>query len=121
MSRLCSTIKAMAYDEELAARIRDVLAGEPGLTERRMFGGLAFLLDGHMTVAASGREDGLLLRVDPALQEDLLAEPHTDPFVMHERTMRGWLRVLPAGCRTDPELERWVGLGVSHVRTLPPK
>jgi TfoX/Sxy family transcriptional regulator of competence genes len=111
----------MAYDEELAARVRDVLVGEPGLTERKMFGGLAFLIDGHMTVAASGQEDGLLLRVDPALQEELLAEPHTDPFVMQDRTMRGWLRVKPAGFTTEPELERWVGLGVGFVRTLPPK
>jgi TfoX/Sxy family transcriptional regulator of competence genes len=110
----------MAYDERLAARLRDHLAGEPGLSEQRMFGGLAFLVHGNMAVAASA-EGGLLLRVDPDRTEELLAEPHTDPFVMRGRRMAGWMRVLPEGLGSDADLARWAGLGVEHARRLPPK
>lgn len=106
----------MAYDEELAARIRDHVSGEPGLTEQRMFGGLAFLVNGNMAVAASS-QGGLLLRVPPERTEELLAEPHTDSFVMGDREMNGWLRVDPPAS----DLERWVDIGVSHARSLPPK
>jgi TfoX/Sxy family transcriptional regulator of competence genes len=110
----------MAYDELLAARIRDLLAGEPGVTERKMFGGLAFLVRGNMAVAAS-HEGGILLHVDPDRTEALLAEPHTDPFVMRGRRMAGWMRVLADGLESDQELERWAGLGVTYARSLPPK
>lgn len=110
----------MAYDEELAARIRDVVLGEPGLSEKKMFGGLAFLVGGHLAVAASN-EGGLLVRADPARCDELLAEPHTDPFVMRGRRMSGWLRVLPAGVANDTYLERWTEIGVSYARSLPPK
>lgn len=110
----------MTYDEQLAGRLRDLLTGEPGLTERKMFGGLAFLIHGNMAVAASS-QGGLLLRCDPARREQLLAEPHTDAFVMNNREMAGWLRVDAAGVGDDAALERWVEVGSGWARTLPPK
>jgi hypothetical protein len=110
----------MAYDEELAGRIRDLLDGEPGLAEKKMFGGLAFLVHGNMAVAASN-EGGLLLRTDPDETEQHLAHPHTDPFVMRGREMAGWMRVVPEGLGTDVELRRWVNVGVTYARSLPPK
>jgi TfoX/Sxy family transcriptional regulator of competence genes len=110
----------MAYDEDLANRIREALAGEDGVTEQRMFGGLAFLIGGHMAVAASGA-GGLMLRVDPEETDALLAEPHAQPFEMRGRTMDGWLRVDEAGVRSQPDLEPWVRRGVAHARSLPPK
>jgi hypothetical protein len=110
----------MAYDEELADRIRDLVEGEPGLTEKKMFGGLAFLVNGNMAIAASS-EGGLLLRVDPDETEQHLAHPHTDAFVMRGRDMNGWLRVVPEGLGTDVELQRWARIGVSYARSLPPK
>jgi TfoX/Sxy family transcriptional regulator of competence genes len=110
----------MAYDEQLAARIRDIVTGEPGVSERKMFGGLAFLVNGNMAVAAS-HEGGILLHVDPEQTEALLAEPFTDPFVMRGRRMAGWLRVLPEGLEDDADLERWAGLGITYARGLPPK
>lgn len=110
----------MTYDTQLADRLREILAGEPGLTEQKMFGGLAFLVGGNMAVAAS-REGGLLVRTDPGRTEDLLGEPHTSPFVMGEREMRGWLRVEPEGVVADDALERWAGIGAGFARTLPPK
>ena len=110
----------MAYDEYLADRIRALVGGERGLTEQKMFGGLAFLIDGNMSVSASG-QGGLLLRVDPEQTDELLAEPHAQPFVMRGRAMDGWLRVDPAGLESDADLERWVTTGVAYARTLPPK
>jgi TfoX/Sxy family transcriptional regulator of competence genes len=110
----------MAYDEDLANRIRELLADEDGITEKKMFGGLAFLIGGNMSVSASG-QGGLLLRVDPAETEKLLEQPHAEPFVMRGRAMDGWLRVAPAGLRTKRELERWVARGVAYARSLPPK
>jgi TfoX/Sxy family transcriptional regulator of competence genes len=110
----------MAYDEELAARIRELVAGEPGLTEMKMFGGLAFLIHGNMSVSASGH-GGLLLRVDPAHTDELLAKPFAQPFEMRGRTMEGWLRVAPEGLREKRQLQRWVERGVAHARSLPPK
>jgi TfoX/Sxy family transcriptional regulator of competence genes len=110
----------MAYDEDLANRIREIVAGEDGITEKKMFGGLAFLIGGNMSVSASG-QGGLLLRVDPAETEALLAEPHAEPFVMRGRAMEGWLRVAPEGVRTKRELERWVARGVAYARLLPAK
>jgi TfoX/Sxy family transcriptional regulator of competence genes len=110
----------MAYDEELANRIREVVGGESGLTEKRMFGGLAFLIDGNMAVGASSK-GGLLLRVDPAQTEALIDEPHVGRFEMRGREMNGWLRVDPAAVSTDAELRRWVRHGVDYARSLPPK
>lgn len=111
---------AMAYDEELADRIRDVVEGEPGLSEKKMFGGLAFLIDGHMAAAASSK-GGMLLRVDPAQTESLLREPHVGRFEMGGREMDGWLRVDQEEVATDDALQHWVGLGVAYCRSLPPK
>jgi TfoX/Sxy family transcriptional regulator of competence genes len=110
----------MAYDEELADRIRELIAGEPGVTEQRMFGGLAFLVRGNMSVAASG-QGGLMVRVDPDDTEALLEQPHAQPFVMRGREMRGWLRVESDGVRTKRQLAPWVKRGVAYARSLPPK
>lgn len=115
-----SIISNVAYDEQLAERLRETLAGESGLTEKRMFGGLAFLINGNMSVSASS-EGGLLLRVAPDQTDALLEEAHARPFVMRGRAMQGWMRVAPEGLRTKRELERWVKLGVSYARSLPPK
>src|SRR3712207_1477627 len=100
----------MAYDEDLAHRIRELIAGEPGVTEQRMFGGLAFLVGGNMSVAASG-QGGLMVRVDPEATDDLLSAPHARPFEMRGRPMRGWLRVGADGVRTRQDLEPWVRRG----------
>ena len=110
----------MAYDEELAERLRAVLAREKGLTEKRMFGGLAFLLGGHMAVAASGK-GGLLLRCDPAVTETLVTEPGAGRFVMRGKEMDGWLYVATEAVEDDAALQRWVSHGVDYVRGLPPK
>jgi TfoX/Sxy family transcriptional regulator of competence genes len=110
----------MAYDEDLANRIRELVSAEPGLVEKRMFGGMAFLIDGNMSVSASG-QGGLLLRVDPAETDALLSKPHAKPFEMRGRTMDGWLRVEPEGVKTKRQLEPWVARGVSYARSLPKK
>jgi len=110
----------MAYDEDLAERIRDLVRQEAGLTEQKMFGGLAFLINGNMSVSASG-QGGLLLRVDPEETDALLDEAHAQPFVMRGRARDGWLRVDRAGLESDADLERWVARGVGYARTLPPK
>jgi TfoX/Sxy family transcriptional regulator of competence genes len=113
-------MRPMAYDEDLANRIRELVAGEPDLTEKRMFGGLAFLIGGNMSVAASG-QGGLMVRVDPDETEALVAKPHAQPFVMRGREMKGWLRVGEEGVRTKRLLEPWVRRGVAYARSLPPK
>ena len=110
----------MAYDEDLANRIRELVADEDGLTEQKMFGGLAFLIGGNMAVAASG-QGGLMVRVDPAETEALLSKPHVRPFEMRGREMQGWLRVEDAGVRTKRQLEPWVKTGAAYARSLPPK
>ena len=110
----------MAYDEDLEARVRDAVAGEPGLSEQRMFGGLAFLVHRHMAVAASG-QGGLLARVAPEETDALLAEEHVGPMEMRGRQMEGWLRVEDAGVRAQRQLEPWVRRGVTYTRSLPPK
>ena len=110
----------MAYDEDLANRIRELVLMEPGVTEQRMFGGLAFLINGNMSVSASG-QGGLLLRVDPVETDSLLGKPHARPFEMRGRVMEGWLRVDPDGVRTKGQLERWVARGVAYARSLPRK
>jgi TfoX/Sxy family transcriptional regulator of competence genes len=110
----------MAYDEDLANRIRELIAGEAGVTEKKMFGGLAFLIGGNMAVSASG-QGGLMVRVDPAQTEELVAKPHAGPFEMRGRSMDGWLRVDDEGVRTKRLLEPWVKRGVAYARSLPPK
>ncbi len=110
----------MAYDVELANRIRHVVEAEPGLTEKRMFGGLAFLIRGNMAVSASSR-GGLLLRIDPADAESLVSEPHARRFEMRGREMDGWLRVDAQGLESDDDLRRWVSHGVAYARSLPTK
>ena len=110
----------MAYDEDLADRIRELIAAEPDVTEKKMFGGLAFLVGGNMSVSASG-QGGLMVRVDPAETDALLAKPHAQPFAMRGREMQGWLRVDAEGVRTKRQLEPWVRRGVAYARSLPPK
>jgi TfoX/Sxy family transcriptional regulator of competence genes len=110
----------VAYDEDLANRIRELVSNEPGLTEKKMFGGLAFLINGNMSVSASG-QGGLLLRVDPDQTDKLSEQKHAEPFVMRGRAMQGWLRVAPDGLRTKRDLERWVSRGVKYARSLPAK
>jgi TfoX/Sxy family transcriptional regulator of competence genes len=107
----------VAYDEDLANRIRELIAAEAGVTEKRMFGGLAFLVGGNMSVSASG-QGGLLLRCDPADTEALLQDPHAHPFEMRGRVMDGWLRVDPEGVRTKRELKPWVARSVAYARSL---
>ena len=115
-----SIISCVAYDEDLANRIRELIATEPGVTEKRMFGGLAFLVGGHMSVSASG-QGGLLIHVDRADTDALLAKPHARPMVMRGREMQGWLRVDAEGIQTKRQLERWVARGVDYARSLPVK
>ena len=110
----------MAYDTELVERIRELLAPERGVDEKRMFGGLAFLINGHMAVAAS-REGGLLVRVPPQETEKLLDRAHVNPMVMAGREARGWLRIDPEGLKIKRQLAGWVARGVNHVHSLPPK
>jgi TfoX N-terminal domain len=111
---------AMAYDEELAERVRNVLEGEPGLTEKHMFGGCAFLLDGNMAVSASG-QGGLLLRVPPGETSSMVDQPGASRFRMRGREMDGWLHLDSAAIDVDDDLRRWVSLGVRYARSLPPK
>jgi len=110
----------VAYDEALAERIRELVAGQRGLTEKKMFGGLAFLVGGNMAVAASG-QGGLLVRVDPAQSDDLVASTKAEPMVMRGREMQGWLRVDAEHVRTRPQLAKWVTLGTAFARSLPAK
>jgi TfoX/Sxy family transcriptional regulator of competence genes len=110
----------VAYDEDLANRIRELLAGEAGVSETKMFGGLAFLIGGNMAVAASG-QGGLMVRVEPEQTEELVAKPHAKPMVMRGREMDGWVRVDDEGVRTKRELEPWVKRGVTYARSLPAK
>jgi hypothetical protein len=111
-----------AYDEDLADRIREVLAelGVDGLREQKMFGGVAFLVGGHLAVGAS-REGGVLVSVDRGDTDALLGKPHTRPMVMRGRELAGWLRVDPEGVRTKRQLVPWVRRGVDHARSLPRK
>jgi hypothetical protein len=107
----------VAYDEDLANRIRELLAGERGVTEKKMFGGLAFLIGGRMSIAAS-RQGGVMVRVDPEESEALRKRAHTERMVMRGREMDGWLRVDPEGVRTKRQLEPWVKRGVGYARSL---
>jgi hypothetical protein len=110
----------MAYDQALADRIRQLIGAEPGLTERKMFGGLAFLVGGNMAVAASN-QGGAMVRVDPARSAGLVASTPATEVVMRGRAMPGWLSVEPGDLSTDAQLEPWVELGVGYARALPPK
>jgi TfoX/Sxy family transcriptional regulator of competence genes len=110
----------MAYDEDLANRIRELMGAEPDVTEMRMFGGLSFLVGGNMSVGASG-QGGLMVRVNPADTDALLEKAHARPFEMRGRAMQGWLRVDAEGVRTKRQLEPWVRRGVAYARSLPRK
>ena len=110
----------MAYDEDLADRIRELMAGERGLTEQKMFGGLAFLVGGNMAIAASG-QGGALVRVDPAESDRIVATTNAHPMEMRGRQMDGWLRVASEDLRTNRQLARWVTLGATYARSLPAK
>jgi TfoX/Sxy family transcriptional regulator of competence genes len=110
----------MAYDEGLANRIREAVAGEPGVTEKRMFGGLAFLVHGNMAVSASS-QGGLLLRIDPADAETLTKRPGVRRFEMRGREMDGWLGIDGDAVASDAELQRWVDTGLAYARSLPAK
>jgi TfoX/Sxy family transcriptional regulator of competence genes len=110
----------MAYDEELAGRIRELLGGEPDLVEKKMFGGLAFLVGGNMAVAASG-QGGVLVRVDPAQSDDFVATTSARPMDMRGRQMQGWLLVDADEVQTRAELAKWVERGASYARSLAAK
>jgi TfoX N-terminal domain len=110
----------MAYDDALARRIRDLIGPDPELTEKKMFGGLAFLIRGHMAISASG-QGGVLVHVDPGRGDDLVATTVAEVAVMRGREMSGWLRVAADDLATDDDLSPWVELGISRARSLPPK
>ena len=110
----------MTYDETIASRIRESLGAEADLTEKEMFGGLAFLIGGHMAVAASG-QGGLMVRCDPEQTNQLLHEPGTHPMEMQDREIDGWLRVDADAVAGEQELTTWVGRGAAYARSLPPK
>jgi TfoX/Sxy family transcriptional regulator of competence genes len=110
----------MAYDEDLANRVRELILMEPGVSEQRMFGGLTFLINGNMSVSVSGR-GGLMLRVDPSDTDALLRKEHVRVFEMRNRPMKGWLRVDAEGVRTKRQLQPWVKRGVAYASSLPSK
>jgi TfoX N-terminal domain len=110
----------MAYDERLAERVRELLAGEAGVREQPMFGGLSFLVGGNLAVAASSR-GGLLVRVGPDAFEDALARPGTSPMEMGGRRMKGWVFVAPEELGRRSQIAAWVERGVAFARSLPPK
>jgi TfoX/Sxy family transcriptional regulator of competence genes len=110
----------MAYDEDLAQRIREMLVDKPDITEKKMFGGLAFLIAGNMAVAASG-QGGLLVRVDPTKSDKVVATTTARPMEMRGRAMQGWLRVDADDVRTKRQLAKWVQVGTTYARSLPAK
>lgn len=110
----------MAYDQELAGRIRQLIGSDPDLTEKKMFGGLAFLISGNMAIAASS-QGGAMVRVDPRQSAALVAASAANVMVMRGRPMPGWLHVSPDHLRTDEDLTAWVDRGTGYARTLPPK
>jgi TfoX/Sxy family transcriptional regulator of competence genes len=110
----------MAYDEALAERVRELVQDTDGLSEKRMFGGLAFLVNGNMAVSASG-QGGLLLRVDPTETAELVDQPRVRRFEMRGREMDGWLRVDAGAAMPDDQLAVWVNRGLTYARSLPPK
>jgi TfoX/Sxy family transcriptional regulator of competence genes len=110
----------MAYDEDLADRIRELVGGHPDVTEKEMFGGLAFLIGGNMAVAASG-QGGVMVRVDPAQSDKLVAATNARNAEMRGRLMQGWLRIGPEHLRTKRQLAKWVHVGTEYARSLLPK
>ena len=110
----------MAYDEDLVNRIRELIGAERDVVEKKMFGGLAFLIGGHLSVSAS-RHGGAMIRVHPDDSDGLAAKPHVHVAVMRGRSMPGWLMVAPEGLRTRRQLEAWVRRGVAYARSLPAK
>jgi TfoX/Sxy family transcriptional regulator of competence genes len=110
----------MAYDEDLANRVREQLADEEGVTEKAMFGGLAFLLHGNMAISISSR-GGLMLRVGADAADEALSQPHTQQIEMRGRPMTGWIFVASEGVKTNRQLDAWVHRGVEFTGTLPPK
>ena len=110
----------MAYDHELAGRIRQLIGSDPELTEKKMFGGLAFLIRGNMAIAASS-EGGAMVRVDSAQSDALVATTKATPMNMRGRDMPGWLRVSADDLRTDDQLAPWIEIGTGYARSLPPK
>jgi TfoX/Sxy family transcriptional regulator of competence genes len=114
------TIAAVAFDEDLAGRIRELLQSEPNLAEKKMFGGLAFLVGGNMAIAASG-QGGILVRADPADSDGLVERTHAELAVMRGRPMSGWLRVDAEHLRTKRDLVKWVEIGTIYARSLPAK
>ena len=110
----------MAYDEELADRIRALLGNRAGLTEKKMFGGLGFMIGGNMAIAASG-QGGILVRVDPDESDDLVATTPAEPMEMRGHPMGGWLRVGTADVADDAALAEWVERGAAYAGSLPPK
>jgi TfoX/Sxy family transcriptional regulator of competence genes len=110
----------VAYDDMLAERVREVVGAEPGMTEKRMFGGLGFLLYGNLAVSASS-QGGLLVRIDPNEAESLTSNPHVRRFEMRGREMAGWLHVEAEALASDDELRRWVDKGVTYAQSLPAK
>jgi|ERR1700722_5299533 len=110
----------MAYDEDLAYRIRELLSDEPLLREKAMFGGLAFLIGGNMAISASG-QGGILVRVDPEQSDKLVTSSNAERAVMRGHPMDGWLRIAPEHVRTKRQLAKWAALGTAYARSLPPK
>jgi TfoX/Sxy family transcriptional regulator of competence genes len=110
----------VAYDEDLAERVRELIGADDPLTERKMFGGLAFLINGHMAVGVS-RDGGIMVRVDPDETEKLVATTAAEPMVMRNRPARGWVRVAAADVRTKRQLQPWVTRGAKNARAQPPK
>ncbi len=110
----------MTHDPDLAFRIRTAIAGRPGVSEKKMFGGIGFLLDGNLLVTASGR-GGMLVRVGPDGHASAIAAPHASPMVMGGRGMLGYVKVEPAGVATQGAVSSWIERAWKHVRTLPPK
>ncbi len=109
----------MAYSQILEQRLRDLLAATPHLTEKKMFGGIAFMVQGNMAVGVHA--DRLIVRVGTARYAELVAQPHAAPFGLTGRTMSGWLEVLPEGIQDPAELEKWVRLGMTYAAGLPAK
>jgi TfoX/Sxy family transcriptional regulator of competence genes len=110
----------MAYDEDLAERVRKLIGNDPGLTEKKMFGGLAFLMGGNMAVGVSG-QGGLLVRVDPQESDELVAATSAYPMEMRGRQMQGWLRVDSEDVEGESELASWVERGATYARSVPSK
>ena len=109
----------MAYSEELAARMREVISGRDGVTERKMFGGIAWMVNGNMACGTLGED--MMVRLDPADGDRALSEPHVAPMEFTGRSMRGFITVRAAGITCDADLARWIDAGASHAASLPPK